>query len=316
MGWYTDLIFSLVDRLGLGFAARGLSYAGHGINSKIANVERWEHNEIPSDSSGENYRDVRIPWSVDGQIKHKIAWMDQVEVEMELLRRKRLASKTKSTSSTSPRYIFISHSIGAHMVQRLSILRPDILEKTILQIHLMPYIRTDAPQPQQGQLSVAANAQSVVISIAKKMARIKSCLPLAASDFIMKGAVPDEKGRKLAVGIARQPHFARNFFELGLEEIRDVPELPDDSALRLIGKICPIEMLYVGGPDHWAPPFHMDDLQQLRDRGSIPKSVNWTYMPELLHGFVVFPEMVPVVADFCFQAICKVKGTTYLTSRL
>jgi hypothetical protein len=46
----------------------------------------------------------------------------------------------------TPRFVFVSHSIGAHLVQRLCVMREDILERTDLLVHLMPFIRFDPCQ--------------------------------------------------------------------------------------------------------------------------------------------------------------------------
>lgn len=61
-------------------------------------------------------------------------------------------------------------------------------------------------------------------------------------------------------------------------------------------------MIYGGGPDHWAPKFHMDDLLDLQQKGCIPKNVHWTYSPDLVHGFPVFPAMVTSIVNFICSA--------------
>ena len=73
-------------------------------------------------------------------------------------------------------------------------------------------------------------------------------------------------------------------------------------ALNLIGKQCPTEILFCGG-DHWSPPFHMRDLQELQQQGRIPMTVHCTYLENLRHDFVVKPNMVAVVRSYCLEKI-------------
>jgi peroxiredoxin len=56
--WYLPMFVQLVETLGPGFAARGVSNAGHSTVDSHLNVEQWK------DSTD---RDATIPWTVDGQ---------------------------------------------------------------------------------------------------------------------------------------------------------------------------------------------------------------------------------------------------------
>jgi hypothetical protein len=76
-----------------------------------------------------------------------------------------------------------------------------------------------------------------------------------------------------------------------------------EAALRIIGQECSTAMLFCGGPDMWAPEFHLNDLKELKRRGTIPPNIHLEYMEELLHGFVVLPTMVEPVVSFCLRAI-------------
>ena len=165
VGWYIPLLEQLVTELGIGFAARGISYAGHGTTSDIVNVEQWvDRGEI---------RETRIPWTVDGQIEHKVAWMEMILEEM-----KEIGREWTSQAMQPPRFIFLSHSIGAHMVQRLCTLRPDMLARTCLLIHLMPFMRMDAPQPKHTMLSTVAESTDQAIRI--RQDRVSSCRSFAS----------------------------------------------------------------------------------------------------------------------------------------
>jgi pimeloyl-ACP methyl ester carboxylesterase len=210
--WYLPMFVQLVERLGPGFAARGVSNAGHSTKSDSAvNVEQWQNSPD---------RDISIPWTVDGQVYHKCAYMDTVAHEFNTLKKQWGFPE----SAESPRFIFVSHSIGVHFTQRLFILRPSILERTRLLISLMPFTRMKAPRSKQRLLDFAAANPEQTIRVHQGLMRILQQMPFQWVDILMQGTMKDKDGRKVAVELVRQPAFARNFFSLGLEEIRDVPE--------------------------------------------------------------------------------------------
>jgi len=62
-------------------------------------------------------------------------------------------------------------------------------------------------------------------------------------------------------------------------------------------------MLYCGGPDQWAPRDHLEDIRNLKIRGIVPEAITVEYHPNLTHDFVVNPQMVPAVIDFCVTRI-------------
>ena len=116
------------------------------------------------------------------------------------------------------------------MVHRLLLLRPDIRDRTSAILHWMPYIRMDAPWPHQHKLDFAARNVDTVIGIGKRLLQRLSSRQQAAERMFEK-TVPDEAGRKIAVNLVQHSTFVRNFFELGTEEIRDLPNVPDVSSL-------------------------------------------------------------------------------------
>jgi pimeloyl-ACP methyl ester carboxylesterase len=208
IGWYTPNLVELVSRLGRGYAARGISYAGHGLNDRITNVEQW---------IGSKERDTTIPWTVDGQIRHKMAYLDTLLAELQEARR----------HIDNCQFIFLGHSIGCHMIQRMLILRPDILERTSIFLQLMPFTRMKAPKFMDMVLKTAAGSPHMLIGVSQQLLHILKRMPIGWVDDMMKSTIQDKTGRELAVHLLRQPHFARNFFELGTEEIRDLPDVPD-----------------------------------------------------------------------------------------
>jgi pimeloyl-ACP methyl ester carboxylesterase len=289
IGWYIFTLVELVSRLGRGFAARGISYAGHGTTEDITNVQGW------LDSKD---RDTSVPWTVAGQIKHKIAYIDVVISELRGLE----VDRNKESKISQPRFIFLSHSIGSHMVQRLLVSRSDILNQTLLVAHLMPFTRMDAPRLKQILLNLAAATPETAIGVSRRILGVLKFMPHEWVDCLMQSSLDNKDARDLAVKLLRQPLFARNFFELGTEEIRDVPERIDASALRIIGKQCETAMLYCGG-DHWAPYFHQDDLKDLQSRNVIPKNIAITHMNDARHDYVSYDHMVPEVVNWCFESI-------------
>mmetsp|Transcript_24787 Transcript_24787/g.72613 ORF Transcript_24787/g.72613 Transcript_24787/m.72613 type:complete len:368 (-) Transcript_24787:224-1327(-) len=315
VGWYKKMLVSIIEELGVGYAARGVSYAGHGIGENI--VGNGEAKQIN--------RDTRISWTVDGQVDHKIAWVDTVNREFNDLVLEGSSGSIRETHSNEnasprcvlPKFIFMTHSIGAHLIQRVCVLRSDILEQTNLLVHLMPFIRFDPPQPQKSVLSTVARSPRAAIAYLRSASRLASSLPEEWIDFYLKqfARVDDDEGRELAVKLVRQPVFARSFLELGLEEIREVPERHDDVALRIIGKKVDTFMLFCGGPDQWAPHFHLEDLNALRCQGKIPSNIYTAYFDNLIHDFIVHPEMVLPVVDFCIKSI-RARSAKEPSSRL
>ncbi|CAB9517800.1 chromosome 2 open reading frame 43 [Seminavis robusta] len=288
VGWYIPSLLNLVKRAGRGFAARGVSYAGHGTPDDIANVEKW--------LSRKEERDTDLAFTVDGQIVHKENYMDMLEQEM-------LEHPNKKTASR-PRYIFLAHSIGCHMIQRLLIRRMDILRQTDLVLYMMPFSRMKSHAWSEYLLFKLSAMPEPVIGHAQSLMRVLAALPVHFLDTLLKGDITCPNGRRITVDLLQQVHFGRNWFELGMEEVRDLPEVPDFPAFRIIGEYCPICILFVGN-DKWAPEFHIKDLEDLQAKGVIPKNIHTAYLPQLVHDYVVRPHMVVPVDDFCFDAIQK-----------
>jgi hypothetical protein len=229
IGWYISNLLELVTRLGHGFAARGVSYAGHSPDDEpLTNVEK----SVPKENHN---RDASILFTVDGQVRHKCAFMDHVLSEYKLLGGGQSDATLRSGQAQQlPRFIFLSHSVGAHMVERLCVLRQDILRRTVGIIHMMPFTRMKAPPSQQYQLDTVAARPELVIAVGKGIMHVLQCLPKQLLDKLAKSTFEDDIGRDLAVRLLRQPTYAKSFFELGTEEIRDVPQNVDVSIHYLV----------------------------------------------------------------------------------
>mmetsp|Transcript_3297 Transcript_3297/g.6407 ORF Transcript_3297/g.6407 Transcript_3297/m.6407 type:complete len:375 (+) Transcript_3297:82-1206(+) len=281
IGWYTKLLVEAVRRLGRGYAARGISYAGHGVGESIVGSETC------NDADG---RDNKISWTVDGQVEHKIEWIDML-------------SEDFGGGMPMPRFIFVSHSIGSHLVQKICCFRLDILQRSDLFLHLMPFIRFDPyPPSKKTVLSTVARSPDAAVRFLWAASKVASTVPKPFLDKCMKylAGVDDDEGRQLALKLVCQPRMAKNFLTLGLEEIRKVPERHDDESLRILGRYCPTHMLFCGGPDQWAPHFHIEDLNRLRLDGKLPTNIQTEYFDSLVHDFIVHPEMLePVIGFIC-----------------
>lgn len=212
VGWYIPPLEQILQQLGPGFAGRGISYAGHGVTKDIVTVEDYEYPNESSSSSSSTRRNVQIPWTVNGQVEHKIAWLESMKEELK-----------------GKKLIFLSHSIGAHLIQRLLVLCQDSWRlRTSAIIHWMPFIRMDAPWQEKIKLDTAARYPDFVIHCSRQLL---SNVSRSMKESALADKVLDKEGLDLAVNLVSHPTFVRNFFELGTEEIRDLPQLPDVSII-------------------------------------------------------------------------------------
>jgi pimeloyl-ACP methyl ester carboxylesterase len=232
--WYVSDLTNLVLRLGRGYAARGISHAGHGLSGEgIVDVEKY--------SQQHDDADVSIPWTIRGQVLHKCAYLDAIMSEFDRLNEQsavyhdndnnQVDDETASMSSaTTPvRFIFMGHSFGCHVIQQLCMLRYDIIERTDGFLYLMPFIRMKAGFIDQTKLNLGASSPDTLIRLGTIMSRTYRSLPKRLVSAFVKLGVSDENSRDIAVRLLRQPTFVKNFFTLGTEEIRDIPKDVDVS---------------------------------------------------------------------------------------
>lgn len=131
-----------------------------------------------------------------------------------------------------PRFVFLSHSFGAYIVQHLLIRRPDILQQTQQIIHLMPFVRFDPPPLQKVVLSSAAHRYKVTIPMLCAFVRLLTAtMPRNLIDIYLSKVVglDCDKGRKVALDVCTHSRMVKNHLVLGFEEIRALPELPNVS---------------------------------------------------------------------------------------
>lgn len=212
--WYLRSFLSILERLGPGFAARGVSNAGHGFELK--------HAQIPKDKTF-----ASISHSVDGQSIHKAAYMQLLLEEFNQCASINNSNEQQATMTSLPQWIFVSHSIGCHFIQRACMLQPDILKRTKLFLHLTPFIRMSAPEHKQMLLDAIASNDTSAIAFGQSIMSIMKWLPKYAVNRSIQWSIQDGASRETTVSLLRQPLMAANFFLLGLQEIRDVPELFD-----------------------------------------------------------------------------------------
>mmetsp|Transcript_23604 Transcript_23604/g.35434 ORF Transcript_23604/g.35434 Transcript_23604/m.35434 type:complete len:370 (-) Transcript_23604:47-1156(-) len=278
VGWYIRFLANVISKIGPRYAAHGISYAGHGVGDHI--VEGLDP----------KLRD--LPWTIKGQVEHKIKWIDEV-----------LTSYCKSV-----RIIFISHSIGSHMVQRICMLRKDLLRRSDMVFHLMPFIRFEPSiLSQRIPLTFMAHLPKWMTVGGLQMAcQFAANVPKSVLEnyFNTYGGVKCPDGRMFALELVRQPEMARNFLTLGVEELRTLPAGQfDEISLNTIAQNCRTFLLYCGGPDQWAPYSHMKEMREKQDAGILSRDIQTKFMADLVHGFVVFPEMVDPVVSFVVDSI-------------
>ena len=259
IAWYTDWLTQIVERLGDGYSAHGASYAGHGSGRDVvgscADQRQSYDAEIlknsPSGGKEKENRDMKISWTMAGQIKHKIAFVDSVLEE------------ERNRDSTPPRpmkLVFITHSIGAKFVTACLLSRPDLYSMTTRIIHCLPFIRFDPPPAKKFLLSTVARFYKVSIETATTL--VGMLLSIAKPEWIDNilldkiAGIESAEARKVALDVFTNPDMVRNHLVLGLEEIRgeciiddvyqgpvtmhlficfcylELPESPNDVALR------------------------------------------------------------------------------------
>lgn len=201
--WYIDSFSEILRRLGPGFAARGVSLSGHGLTDELVSVQ----DRPPEHQS--------ISWTVDGQVWHKIAFLDLLEQEFSSLR---LIQHQPSQMKQHPeiRYVFVSHSIGSYFTQKLCVWRPHILQKTILLVHITPFICMRAPWMKQSIFDALAAVPSVTIRFHEYIVKVLASLPEKVVDIATSVSMNDESSRQIATKLLRK-------------EIREVPRFLDVS---------------------------------------------------------------------------------------
>ena len=112
-GWYISMLKTIIEKLGRGYSCRAVSYAGHGT---LPHLVRGKRNHLDHESKNVNMN-MNIAWSVDGQVEHKVQWVDMITREFVSRRRSSSNKRNSNIHSHShshriPRYIFISHLLG------------------------------------------------------------------------------------------------------------------------------------------------------------------------------------------------------------
>ena len=66
--WYSETLVRIVSHLGVGYAARGISYAGHGSGDAILGSSD-DHKLSFIDVPEQQKRRMSVPWTIEGQSK-------------------------------------------------------------------------------------------------------------------------------------------------------------------------------------------------------------------------------------------------------
>ena len=211
--WYIPFFSRIIQLLGPGYAVRGASYAGHSIDAQQIHVEQDDDGRTCDAPIRIHPPPKTLAWTIDGQVQHKIAFLDK------------LAQKEMNSTK---KFIFIGHSIGCHLVQRIFLYRADFLRRTTRCIWLMPFIRMDAPAPHQQLLDLVAQYSTTSTWILQTAARVMACFPTSlVEQYLLQFAMERADHRRFTAQLLQQTKFPRNFLGLGLEEIRDVPQAID-----------------------------------------------------------------------------------------
>ena len=217
--WYIDIICQIVDQLGSGYAARGVSYAGreHIVGTRADHRQSFYSEHLPNNDCNEpnkeGRRNMSVAWTMAGQIRHKEKWFDGILQDW----------KINHPASPMPQLVFISHSIGAHFVQSLLLMRSDIAIMTQQIIHLTPFFRYDPPFLPRLILSSGAHGYKLSVPMFTSFVKaISSTFPRSWIDLYIKKVVgiQCDKGRKIALDIFMDSAMVRNHLVLGMQEIR------------------------------------------------------------------------------------------------
>ena len=283
--WYIDFLCKVLQQLGNGFAVRGCSLAGHGLDDNVVGND---------DDHIDGQRNYAIPWTMKGQIIHRTGWIDNIIKDWRI----------KHPTSPLPKLIFLSHSIGAHFIQSLLIQCPDILKRTQQIIHCTPFIRFDPPLLKKIVLSRTAQSYRYTIPTITSIVKLLSAiLPRKLIDIYLNKVMRlnCENGRRIALDVFMNEKMVRNHLVLGFEEIRELSEESNDLAFRLLGE-TPSSILFCVN-DQWAPESHLRDLQYLQSQSQIPSNINMNYMTKIQHDFIVHTEQIDPVVEYCVERI-------------
>lgn len=331
----------VLSGLGQGYAVRSVSHAGHGFlgNSNrdhdgsndnfITDVEDYCH--LRGKNRGSGSVSPLIPWTIEGQVLHKIAYFDRLLSSIaEESRQRQIQTENYHTHQCQSscefmpnlKFILIGHSFGCHVIQRMCVLRPDILERISGFLFLMPYIRTKPSVAiDQRKLEFGASRPELLIALSIKITQALKFFPHSTFQSVIRkglqidsgdsGGAEDEIIANVIAKLLRNPLYPRNFFELGTEELRDIPNEIDIAALRLLSshrsslpqnttkdsdhqlerprkqqQHRPIFILYAGDNDQWSPAFHGEEIKAFQSASLLPPSIKTTKIPGLRHDYV------------------------------
>ena len=330
--WYISDFMDVLSKLGEGYAVRSVSHAGHGLfgkmNGEYADDDAYSITDVEKYcrfGGGNNQTksvSPLVPWTVDGQVLHKIAYIDQLLSSIEMQNRQRHINTNNTSQCTDEctfestkdlKFIMIGHSFGCHIIQRMCVLRPDILERVTGHLFLMPYIRTKPSlRIDQRKLEFGGSHSELLFGVGTRFSGIIRSFPESLFRSVIRhglrdGGESDERIVSITTNLLRNPLYPRNFFELGTEELRDIPNEIDMSALRLLSsygqssfhkpqnsesqpqsqqEYRPICILYAGDNDQWCPFFHGEEIRALQLANQLPRSIKTTKMSGLRHDYV------------------------------
>merc|ERR1711865_274000 len=197
------------------------------------------------------------------------------------------------------------------------------------------------------KLDFFGNNDRALISIGTKISQTLRCLPESIVRTIVRfGIVQNYNESDEITNLLRQVDYPTNFFNLGLEEIRDIPNDIDVPGLRILSSIViptsslrngvdlnvvnnnnnelrtiknlrqqrnrPVCILYAGENDQWCPYFHGKEIQNLQATNVLPPSIKITNVPSgLRHDYVCENQQTrSKVTRWCISSIIQLINDT------
>jgi len=276
--WYIPLFGQIVESLGPGYEARGVSNAGHALDLPKT---------VPRSDSMKD-----IAWTIVGQAKHKCAFVDVI---------------LKEYSRPPSNLVMVGHSIGVKLIHEMLRMRPDILRRTRLLLAITPFIRMDPPFAMNQVFQTLLKFPETVVSSADRIFATMAMLPLGVVRLLTRVSASDPHSAEVTAKLLQRPEFVSNFFELGRREITQLPKSVDSRMLRTIGHQCPTTIICARN-DHWYPKEHMHQLQMMKEAHQVPENLTLVYKPQLQHDFVVRSEQIVIVSKICIEAMKKLEA--------
>ena len=65
--WYSDTLVEIIEQLGVGYALRGISYAGHGAGDDVTGSADEHKQSFVNGSDSQDAAKMSVSWTIEGQ---------------------------------------------------------------------------------------------------------------------------------------------------------------------------------------------------------------------------------------------------------